>query len=152
MIPGKDIRAEECELVQGIREPNGSCKMTYPVVLKDAAPQTSPYSLVVSSSGIIVDKDGRGRVQFAIRAPEGTASPSKLKLMVEGGDVVGIVPVAGLTAEQSDGQHKITKIGTGTLQLENLIPNTPVKLALKDGDVDASSVTRGVIQLPAVKD
>lgn len=127
-----------------------SCVRSYPVHFFNNAPaEASTYNLSASASGIMADAAGRGRLNVSVRRSETDAPASTtLYLSVEGAELGEVRPVSGLTIASEPKGWRVTSTGEGTLVLENLIPNTAVKVNLSDGGRPASTISRGVVALP----
>jgi hypothetical protein len=125
-----------------------TCERRYPVRFYDASasPAASPFSLGASASGVLSDpRTGTGKVIVLVGAPKGGASAENLRLAVEGAQVANARTRSGAALVFDGTGWKVTGGGEVLLDLENLIPNTVVKVNLRDGSTVAGSITLSVV-------
>lgn len=125
------------------------CRKSYPVRFFDtsASPPSSPFSLSASASGILSDpSSGSGKLNLVVVAPKtGMASPENLRLSVEGAQIANARLRTGAAMVFDGSGWKVPGVGEILLDLENLIPNTVVKVNLKDGSTSAGSINLSVV-------
>ncbi|HTU12230.1 MAG TPA: hypothetical protein VMG08_15170 [Allosphingosinicella sp.] len=138
-----------------VRLEDGACFLSYPVWLVNAsAPaSTSPFSIDASASGIIANPaTGTGRLIVTITRSGNVATPPEtLFLSVEGAQLVSAQVRGGAAVAREGRGWRVTGPGDLILELENLIPNTLVKVNLRDGETSAGSVSRSVIAAVATR-
>jgi hypothetical protein len=113
------------------------------VLASNPAQPHSPFGIQVPANAIVADAGGHGELQVLVTAASENASADKLSLSLNGAELSEAAPSSGVT-RAPDGKLKV-KQGAATLQLTNLVPNSVVKISLKDGTTDAGSATLGVV-------
>jgi hypothetical protein len=121
----------------------GRCEYSYPVVADKPAAAQSPFAITVPASAIVADGMGHGELQLLITSSDDKASSANLIVSLDGAELSETPASAGIT-RGSDGKLKIAP-GFATLQLANLVPNTIVKVSLKNNKTEAGSVSRSVV-------
>lgn len=138
-----------------VRLEDGACYLSYPVWLVNAAApaSTSPFSIDASASGIIANPGtGTGRLIVTIaRSGNAATAPENLFLTVEGAQLVSAQIRGGAAIAREGRGWRVTGPGDLILEFENLIPNTLVKVNLRDGETAAGSVSRSVIAAVATR-
>jgi hypothetical protein len=134
--------------IEGCPKGPEPCTLTYPAKLHSGASPASPspYTLDATSTGILADAAGRGRLNIIVARtpPEGEQSKT-LALTISGGEIARVETVRGLTVTGDDRGWKVSPPGEATLLLENLIPNSLVTVTLRDGDRQVAIISRPVI-------
>jgi hypothetical protein len=130
------------------------CVLTYPVWLNNsaAAAPGSPFSIDASASGIIANPStGTGRLIVTVSRARNAAAttPQSLFLSVEGAQLASVQIRGGAAVVREAQGWRVTGPGDLVLELENLIPNTLVKVNLRDGESAAGSVSRSVVAAAA---
>ncbi|UUL83968.1 hypothetical protein [Sphingomonas qomolangmaensis] len=130
------------------------CVQEYPVRFFDAtkASTTTPFTLGATATGIVADPaKGLGKLIVVVGTSNAAASADKLKLSVEGAQVNTATARGGSALKLDGNGWKVAGAGEIVLDLENLIPNTVVKVTLKDGPATAGTVSTSVISAASSK-
>lgn len=133
--------------VTSFTPPFGYCGEHYPVKLfGDAPAETSPYIISATATGVIADAGGHGRLNIVISKKKSDLPDStELYVSVEGAEISGTSSVRDMVLSSASKGWKANQPGEATLFLENLIPNTVVKVKLEDAGKTIEPITRGII-------
>ncbi|HEY5712601.1 MAG TPA: hypothetical protein VIT38_11965 [Allosphingosinicella sp.] len=129
-----------------------NCSITYPVVLNNTAAPTAGgrFNVDTTAAGIVANPaTGQGRLIVSIvrrSSTDTTPFPTNMTIVVEGAQVTNIRTRAGVNlAAAAVGWTVAAPGGDVVLDLENLIPNTIVKVTVREGTTPPVSVSRSVV-------
>ncbi|MCZ4341869.1 hypothetical protein O4H52_09655 [Sphingomonadaceae bacterium G21617-S1] len=126
----------------------GRCQI-YTVTQAEASPGKAPppFTIAATASAILADPvTGRGRlVVSATKSKDNKDDAPSMYLSVEGAQLATVQTRAGVVLPSEAEGWKVTAAGDLLLDLENLIPNTLVKVTLRNSTTSADPVSRSVV-------